>query len=95
MSFTSNHDEMSYIHTEYDNDCEVTIETTTASSDDVVINDNIIYDTSTDTGLPITEQEFILLANVVSHEAGSSWITEYDRACIVAAIMNRVADSRC
>lgn len=51
-------------------------------------------ETKTESILPITDQEFILLANVVSHEAGSSWITEYDRACIVAAIMNRVADSR-
>lgn len=51
-------------------------------------------ETKTESILPITDQEFILLANVVSHEAGSSWITEYDRACIVAAIMTRVADSR-
>lgn len=46
------------------------------------------------TELPITEQEFTLIANVISHEAGSLWITEYERSCIVAAIMNRVADSR-
>lgn len=44
--------------------------------------------------LPITEQEFILLANVISHEAGCSWLSEYDRACIVAAIVNRVEDNR-
>lgn len=46
------------------------------------------------TDLPITEQEFVLLGNVVSHEGGSSWLSEYERACIVAAIMNRVYDSR-
>lgn len=46
------------------------------------------------TSLPITEQEWILVANVVSHEAGSKWIGEYERACIVAAIMNRVKDPR-
>lgn len=44
--------------------------------------------------LPITEQEWTLIANVVSHEAGCSWIGEYERACIVAAIMNRVKDPR-
>ena len=44
--------------------------------------------------LPITETELILLENLLSHEAGSSWIDEYERACIVAAVMNRVADSR-
>lgn len=45
-------------------------------------------------GLPITEQEFILLGNLISHESGSSWISEYNRACIVNAVMNRVNDSR-
>lgn len=44
--------------------------------------------------LPINEQEYILLANVVSHEAGSSWIGTYEKSQIVAAIMNRVADPR-
>lgn len=44
--------------------------------------------------LPITETEYILLCNVVSHEAGSSWISEWERSSIVAAIMNRVYDSR-
>jgi len=46
------------------------------------------------TELPITDQEFALIANVISHEAGSSWISEYERTCIVACIMNRLADSR-
>lgn len=46
------------------------------------------------TELPITDQEFTLIANVISHEAGSSWIGEYERACIVACIMDRVADPR-
>ena len=46
------------------------------------------------TSLPITEQEWTLIANVVSHEAGSKWIGEYERTCIVAAIMNRVKDPR-
>lgn len=31
---------------------------------------------------------------MISHEAGCSWIDEYERACIVACIMNRVADPR-
>lgn len=44
--------------------------------------------------LPISEQDYILIANVISHEAGSSWISTYNRSQIVAAIMNRVADSR-
>lgn len=44
--------------------------------------------------LPISEQDYILIANVISHEAGSSWISTYNRSQIVAAIMNRVSDSR-
>lgn len=51
-------------------------------------------ETKQTTSLPITEQEWILIANVVSHEAGCSWISEYERTCIVAAIMNRVKDPR-
>lgn len=44
--------------------------------------------------LPISEQDRILIGNVISHEAGNEWMSEYERVCIVAAIMNRVADSR-
>lgn len=44
--------------------------------------------------LSISEQDRILIGNVISHEAGSAWIGEYERVCIVASIMNRVADSR-
>lgn len=44
--------------------------------------------------LPISGQDRVLIGNVISHEAGSAWINEYERVCIVAAIMNRVADSR-
>lgn len=43
---------------------------------------------------PISESDYILIANVVSHEAGSSWISTYNRSQIVASIMNRVADPR-
>jgi spore germination cell wall hydrolase CwlJ-like protein len=47
-----------------------------------------------ESALPISEQDRILIGNVISHEAGSAWISEYERVCIVAAIMNRVTDSR-
>ncbi|MBP3309475.1 MAG: cell wall hydrolase [Ruminococcus sp.] len=40
--------------------------------------------------LPITDSEFIMLCNVVGHEAGSYWISEYDKALVVEVIMNRV-----
>lgn len=35
-----------------------------------------------------------LLAEIVWHEAGSSWITQYNKAKIAAGVMNRVYDSR-
>lgn len=64
---------------------EITTEVTTEAATEPVVEEST---------LPITDQEFILIANVISHEAGCSWIGEYERACIVAAIMNRVNDSR-
>lgn len=51
------------------------------------------YD-ATDTCSFLSEQDWILISNVISHEAGSLHISTYERSCIVAAIMNRVYDSR-
>lgn len=53
-----------------------------------------VADTSTDSGLPISEYERVLLCNVVANEYGSDWVPIYDKACVVATVMNRVADSR-
>jgi hypothetical protein len=53
-----------------------------------------VADTSTDSGLPISEYERVLLCNVVANEYGSDWVSVYDKACVVATIMNRVADSQ-
>lgn len=44
--------------------------------------------------LPITDAEYIILCNAVAHEAGCSWIDEYDKAKVVEVIMNRVYSSR-
>lgn len=41
-------------------------------------------------GLPITQSEYIMLCNVVGHEYGANWISEYDKALVVEVIMNRV-----
>jgi hypothetical protein len=53
-----------------------------------------VADTSTDSALPISEYERVLLCNVVANEYGSDWVSVYDKACVVATIMNRVADSQ-
>lgn len=40
--------------------------------------------------LPITERERVLLCNVVANEYGSDWVSVYDKACVVATVVNRV-----
>jgi hypothetical protein len=60
-------------------------ETVPAESDSVV-EVNSTY--------PITEYERILLCNIVANESGSDWISIYDKACVVACVMNRIDDSR-
>lgn len=58
------------------------------------VTDSVEIQPAIESAPPISEQDRILIGNVISHEAGSAWIDEYERVCIVAAIMNRVADSR-
>lgn len=38
----------------------------------------------------VTDEEYIMLCNVVGHEYGANWISEYDKALVVEVIMNRV-----
>lgn len=40
--------------------------------------------------LYITDEEYIILCNAVANEAGSDWISVYDKARVVEVIMNRV-----
>lgn len=68
----------------------MTVPQSTASIEEETVTEPIYVSIE----LPITNQEFTLIANVISHEAGSSWISEYERACIVACIMNRITDPR-
>ena len=42
----------------------------------------------------VTEYERTLLAEIVHHEAGSDWITQYNKAKVAAGVMNRVYDAR-
>ena len=44
--------------------------------------------------LPITERERVLLCNIVANEYGSDWVSVYDKACVVATVMNRVNSSQ-
>ena len=43
-------------------------------------------------GLPITETERILLCNLVGREYGSDWVSVYEKAKVVAVVINRVND---
>ena len=40
----------------------------------------------------ITDEERIMLCNVVGGEYGSDWVSLYDKACVVAVVMNRYYD---
>lgn len=40
----------------------------------------------------VTEEERIYLCNTVAQEYGSDWVSLYDKACVVATVMNRVHD---
>ena len=42
----------------------------------------------------ITDAEYIMICNVVGHEYGANWISEYDKALVVEVIMNRVYSSK-
>lgn len=52
--------------------------------------DVIFVPDSPASGLPISESDFILLCNVVAHEAGSYWIGSYEKAYVAEVVMNRV-----
>lgn len=49
---------------------------------------------ATDSPTSVDNYSRQLLAEITWHEAGSSWISIYNKACIVAGVMNRVRDSR-
>lgn len=68
---------------------EVQIQTTECIQTERVETYDVI-----DTCSSLSEQDWILISNVISHEAGRLNISTYERSCIAAAIMNRVYDSR-
>ena len=40
--------------------------------------------------MTVSQSDYILLCNVVGHEYGANWISEYDKALVVEVVMNRV-----
>jgi hypothetical protein len=67
-------------------------QTTTIPTETVPVESDSVVEVSFT--YPITEYERILLCNIVANESGSDWISIYDKACVVACVMNRVNDSR-
>lgn len=65
-----------------------TTTTTTAATTTTAVTTTAPATTSA--ALPISDSDFVILCNVVAHEAGCSWISEYDKAKVVEVIMNRV-----
>ena len=52
-------------------------------------------ETSANSGwaIDITQNEYYMLCNVVAHEYGSDWVSDYDKALVVEVVMNRVKSS--
>ena len=67
-------------------------QTTTVPTETVPVESDSVVEV--DSTYPITEYERILLCNIVANEAGSDWISIYDKACVVACVINRINDSR-
>lgn len=67
------------------------IERTFAAPAPLVPTTNAAVSNISQDALPITDEEYVLLCNCVANEAGSSWISENDKARIVEVIMNRVS----
>jgi spore germination cell wall hydrolase CwlJ-like protein len=42
----------------------------------------------------VADNDRQMLAEIVWHEAGSSWISQYNKAKVAAGVMNRVNDSK-
>lgn len=49
---------------------------------------------SNNSSLPITQSEFIMLANLVAHEYGADWVPTAEKAKVVMTVMNRVHSSK-
>ncbi|MBR1824041.1 MAG: cell wall hydrolase [Ruminococcus sp.] len=69
-------------------DQEESVSTADTASDDTS-GTTVVYENSYGS-LPITDEEYIILCNAVANEAGSDWISVYDKARVVEVIMNRV-----
>ena len=61
-------------------------------TESVSIEEEIVNSSSITTC--VTEYERTLLAEIVHHEAGSDWITQYNKTKVAAGVMNRVYDAR-
>lgn len=69
---------------------------TTIPTTETIVSENIVP-TETQQVIsyaPITERERVLLCNIVANEYGSDWVSVYDKACVVAVVMNRVNSSQ-
>ena len=79
-------------------ECNPDIEIITPYEESTVsYNDDGSYPIGSD-GLPhaslnyVTEEERIYLCNTVAQEYGCDWISQYDKALVVAVVMNRLSD---
>ena len=65
--------------------------TTAEQTTQKIVSESIQATEPTQTSdLPITDYERTLLRNVVAREYGSDWVSVYDKACVVAVVINRM-----
>lgn len=107
MTTTTYSDDIQYDSSSISNqrsiiECSITTEDIQLEEPIDINNDNNEYDNNdinnvnTSSGLAslnyITEAERVMLCNVVGGEYGSDWVSIYDKACVVACVMNRYYD---
>lgn len=71
----------------YDEEIDEEINFVEENEEDVIIEDSTYYSLNF-----ISDTDRIMLCNVVAGEYGADWISIYDKACVVACVMNRYYD---
>ncbi|SEK58279.1 Cell Wall Hydrolase [Ruminococcus albus] len=66
----------------------------TSSEEPAPAEDTQEEEQDNDRKIQVTDEEYIWLCNVVGHEYGANWISEYEKAKVVEVVMNRVNDPR-
>ena len=53
-------------------------------------DDTSTADEKNPNAITVTDEEYMMLCNLVGHEYGADWVDEYEKALVVEVVMNRV-----